>query len=606
MPAGSELDNLQRGVVRYFPVAPGRLEFAQAVRAMLLRERPQTVAVELPEHLKELYLSAVARLPLITAVLYSPVKHDDEKLYVVIEPGDPFTEAVRTAMEIGAELLFLEQTSSEAPHLPDDYPDTWSITRIGLDAYVQQYRLWPQERDEVIEQHARGMAWKLQGANPERSTVCIVSLNLLNALMDAMQEPQEEPARQRAAEAELVKPSAASLAGICLEYPWLQHRMEETRGGTAPSRQAVQWEVWQEAERRLAGQQLDKLHSWQRRLQARYSRNLAQVSGYLVPTLYELTIAARSIVHDNYAWEVWEAGARYPAQLETSDLPEVDIRSEEVFLHTRRFRLRPRKARPHLRTTKTGLTPRPKENSAGEWARAVEGNSVCSWPAEDLAIEEFGMALRNKARTVLLDERSQTQPFQESLLDGVDIRETLRRWHEGRLYVMRLAKDPGSAGSVVIIFDEDQVENYPWCMSWHGEHQNESDLAFYSTPPFDQLVGPGIGRAEYGGLMMTWPPGRVSNIWADPRYDMAESKAERLLLAGLDYATNRIVVHVAAKPPRSTFRQIAAQLGRTILFIPLGQIAPNRLRHLRRVHVLDGHSRRKTAAQFIRKDHNRV
>ena len=40
-------------------------------------------------------------------------------------------------------------------------------------------------------------------------------------------------------------------------------------------------------------------------------------------------------------------------------------------------------------------------------------------------------------------------------------------------------------------------------MTWQGEHTQESDMAFYSTDPYEQLVGPGIIRAEYGGFLMS-------------------------------------------------------------------------------------------------------
>ena len=68
-------------------------------------------------------------------------------------------------------------------------------------------------------------------------------------------------------------------------------------------------------------------------------------------------------------------------------------------------------------------------------------------------------------------------------------------------------------------------------------------------------MGPGIGRAEYGGFLMSLPPRRMFDVWRDPDYDFAESKPERLLLAGLDYSIHRFVVYVAARPPRSIFRR---------------------------------------------------
>jgi hypothetical protein len=89
------------------------------------------------------------------------------------------------------------------------------------------------------------------------------------------------------------------------------------------------------------------------------------------------------------------------------------------------------------------------------------------------------------------------------------------------------------------------------------------------------------------------------DVWTDPDYDFARTKPERLLLAGLDYSRQRHVVYVAAHPPRSVFRTIAYRLGRSILYIPAGQLSSVRLKKLRVVHVLDSHARRAEARQYI-------
>ena len=34
---------------------------------------------------------------------------------------------------------------------------------------------------------------------------------------------------------------------------------------------------------------------------------------------------------------------------------------------------------------------------------------------------------------------------------------------------------------MVVIFDEDRDDRYPYLTTWLGENQNESDMAFYST-----------------------------------------------------------------------------------------------------------------------------
>jgi hypothetical protein len=135
--------------------------------------------------------------------------------------------------------------------------------------------------------------------------------------------------------------------------------------------------------------------------------------------------------------------------------------------------------------------------------------------------------------------------------------------------------------------------------TWLGEHQNESDMAFYSTFPFENMVGPGIGRGEYGGFLMSLPARRMHNVWFDPDYDFAENKPERLLLAGIDYSIQKYVVYVAPKPPRSVFKNIAARMGRTIIYIPIGQLSPLTLKKVRVVHVLDGHDKRKIAKEFL-------
>ena len=246
-----------------------------------------------------------------------------------------------------------------------------------------------------------------------------------------------------------------------------------------------------------------------------------------------------------------------------------------------------------------GLKQRKKEKFDGEWARQTDGTAICSYPPEDLMIEDYGRFLKKKAKSVLSSERSRTEPFTTSILDGIDLRETIRNWHENKIYVKQLDRIAGEVGATIVIFDEDNDDRYPYLTTWLGEHQNESDMAFYSTPPFDHLVGPGIGRAEYGGLLMTLPPRRMYDVWSDPDYDTAETKAEKLLMAALDYSIERSVVYIAAKPPRSVFRQMAARLNRKIIYVPLGQLSPSKLKKIRVVHVLDGYDKREIAKEYL-------
>ena len=125
-------------------------------------------------------------------------------------------------------------------------------------------------------------------------------------------------------------------------------------------------------------------------------------------------------------------------------------------------------------------------------------------------------------------------------------------------------------------------------------------MALYSTPPGERLAGPGISRCEYGGFLLTWPPGRMFSVWEDPEFlTFAHSPGEHLLLAGLDYALERLVVYVAPRPPRPFCRAYAARRRRRLLYVPIGQLSPLTLRRLRIFHVLDGRGVRAWARDYI-------
>ena len=432
----------------------------------------------------------------------------------------------------------------------------------------------------------------------------VISLNLLDPLLDAMEEPQAQPlAAPRREGVELLNPHPESLGEICAEYPHLQWRYESYRklmtDNSLIDRRHAQLAVFRAAEKEYEANTGERIAHWQRRLLARYSRNLALAGNELSAGLFDLTVAARGVADDNYAWEVWEAAGRYPPQQTASNLLTVRISGDEVWMDTRRIRIRRRLPSTKRRLRPYGLKPRKKEKIPGEWASQLDGASICSYPPEDLVIEDYGRYLKQKGKSILSEERVRVEPFTTSILDGIDMRETIRKWYEGRIYVRQFQKIHGEVGSIVVIFDEDRDNRYPYTTTWLGENQNESDMAFYSTFPFDNLVGPGIGRAEYGGFLMSLPPRRMYDVWNDVDYEFAESKSERLLLAALDYSIHHYVVYVAAKPPRSIFKTIASRVDRTIIYIPIGQLSPVSLKKIRVVHVLDGYDKREIAKDYL-------
>jgi hypothetical protein len=419
-----------------------------------------------------------------------------------------------------------------------------------------------------------------------------------------MQEPQPEPPQRSTREGvELFNAHPDSLAEITADYPALQWRYENYRklltNSSLIDRRHAQLGVFRDAEKEYEASTGERITHWQRRLLARYTRNLALAGNELAAGIFDLTVAARSIADDNFAWDVWEAAGLYPPQRTDTPIQTIRISGDEVWMNTRRIRLRRRLPSTKRRLLPSGLRARKKEKTPGEWASELNGTSICSYPPEDLVIEDYGRFLKHKGKSILSEERVRVEPFTTSILDGIDMRETIRKWYEGRIYVRQFQKIHGEVGSVIVIFDEDRDNRYPYMTTWLGENQNESDMAFYSTFPFDNMVGPGIGRAEYGGFLMSLPPRRMYDVWQDADYEYAESKSERLLLAGMDYSIYRYVVYVAARPPRSIFRTVAARANRTIIYIPIGQLSPVALKKIRAVHVLDGYEKRDIAKDYI-------
>ena len=614
------------------------MEFAQAVRQEILREPPQLVAVELPVTLENAYVRCVERLPELSIIIYES-DAGDEAIYVPVEATDPFIEALRSAAESAIPSAFLDPDLSDKPHVEDAYPDTYAVTRIGLQQYVESYRMQPRQPDDTLLIHAEGAAWKLQGCDPGAEILVVVSLNLLDPLLEAMEQPQAQPLRKSARRnVRALNLHPDSLAEVLTDAPFVQGAYEARRGSALPedptpktkrrselgwsivenspsdpklnalrecarrdlNRQRINFSMFDAAEKVHERKTGELLSHWQRRLWARYARNLALTQNQLLPPLFDMIVAAQSVVDDNFAWEFWQVGGWYPFQKTASDLQTVEVSGEQMWVDRRQMRLRRRTQRQKGRPKPVGLKGKKGERFPGEWQSQWKNTGICSYPPEDIVIEDFGAFLKKKGKSILSEERTRVEPFSTSLRDGIDLRETLRNWHNGKkIYVRDNQRISGEVGAVVLIFDEQRDERYPYCITWLGEHQNESDMAFYATDPYRNFVGPGIGRAEYGGLLLSLPPHRMSDVWRDWDYAFTESKSERLLAAALDYSLEKIVVYAAAKPPRSIFKTLAARLGRKIVYIPIGQLSPVALKKIRLMHVLDGHDRREMAKDYI-------
>jgi hypothetical protein len=248
------------------------------------------------------------------------------------------------------------------------------------------------------------------------------------------------------------------------------------------------------------------------------------------------------------------------------------------------------------------LQRRPDRRERDEWRLRWNPYSQCSWPPEDKLIEDFRAHVFDRARAVMGADLAKTEPFTTSILDGIDIRDTLRHWYEEKIYVKVLPPSRGKLDCVVMLFDSPaDPRDYPWRTTWYAEHDQESTLAFFATDFSKELVGPGIALATYGGALFFFPPAVIPDVWRDRALDFIETLEERLLAAACRYSACPHIALLSPAPPGAGWRKLAQRFGKKWVHLPLSQFSDATVQQLRMVHVLNGREVRSYAADFIRK-----
>ncbi|MFZ6178739.1 hypothetical protein [Nannocystis pusilla] len=661
----AELDMILPGVV-VLPVLHGRIECAQMVRRAIEKFSPAAIAVELPAGIGEPLARAIARLPLLSALEVPNEAQHGRPQYLVVEPADPLIEAVRRATELGIPFHLVDREVADYPSARDHLPDVASAESVGAAAWLRAALAAAScspraAADDPREDFMAGSvaALALRQNLPDATVLVVCGLHHARGLVARLGPLLAEGAAPPAPLRRLTRReghvlwhlSEQSSAEVLGEPAFIQAAYERSRGSAPPSalspasagavldlftrarqapiqdpfrtpsppdphddrprvtgRTGLLLAICQQARTRYRERTGGDLRPGAILRLLRYAHAYALEEGAIAPDLYQLVVAARGFVDDTYAQEVWEVATAYPWQAVRPELPPLDLSLRDLHDRVRTIHFHPKLMQRRRRLMKI-VRPREKERRKGEWAERFTGDSICSYPPEDLALEHYGAFLRKRTERVLSDAHTQVAPFSTSLFDGVDVRETVRNWHQGKIYVRIEQLVRGKPGAVVVIFDdeplvpEDDDEAEPkfgWHMTWQGEHEDEGDMALYASDPFAQVVGPGIGRALYGGFLLNRPPGQMFGVWEDPHFGEARTKAEVLLRAALDYSAERLVVYVAAAPPRPALRQLAQRMDKKIVYVPLGQLSPVALKRLRVFHVLSDRNVRAVAHRYIR------
>jgi len=596
--------------IRLVPVLHNRMEFAVEVRRQFEEFRPDLVAVEFPDTLEGSILQGVKRLPFLSVVHYRET--NGAFTYLLLEPTDGQVEAIRLGLANSVPIHFIDRDEEAYPLDLTPMPDSYSAARIGhfnfCQAYLQIHSNDPPSPEDVLRE--KTMAYHLQRLSEKGKRILFVGgLSHIPGLLKLLDQPQAQVfGRRKRDKVALAHLHEDSSREIITETPYLAAAYEHARSTDDLKnidRLRIHNELVHVAKKNYWKNNKEDLSINQIRVLNRFARNYALLTGRLVPNFYQLIVAARGAADDNFAYEVWEKGSEYPWQTEEPGLPVLRLTGEDLFLDQKKIRFHRR-----LKTMRRRLVPVPvrkkkRERYPGQWRDGFEGHSICSYPPEDVAVEGYGQYLKKRALEIKSEENNRIVPFTSSMQDGLDIRETIRDLVNGKVYVREERPLRGKVGSIVMIFSPDLPgregeEEFPWRVTWLGEHSQESDMAFYSTPAGMVMDGPGISRCQYGGFMLTYPPMRVYDIWRDPFFNLARNKPERLLMAALDYSLERHVVYVAPTPPSGWCKSLAARLGKTVIYLPIGIFSPVTLKKIKQFHVLDGHPVRKWAPSYIR------
>ncbi len=181
-----------------------------------------------------------------------------------------------------------------------------------------------------------------------------------------------------------------------------------------------------------------------------YARNLAATARISdCPGLHELLIAAFGTVGRRYAGRLLTLALRHEPSSTVAQLGELDVVGEggglEFRVGRRRRRLVPAWGDGHRRGGWRLVLAKVISRSLRDnifdglpTAKTDETHAWCCYPPDEDAYEGFVRYVLRRASTVDPAE-ARTLPFMAGLRDGIDVRTTLRRWHEGKILVREKA-----------------------------------------------------------------------------------------------------------------------------------------------------------------------
>lgn len=552
--------------------------------------------------------------------------------YVPIDPCQPIIAAIRTAMGEHIPRRFIDLETDDFEPYSFTAPDPYSLKQVRIERFAAAMLPHvPRPDSEQRQVRIKKMAYQLRQLSIDHENILLVC-DVLDWpwIREAYFQPDPNPPGHEITQApECGSVDPRTFFFMFGELPFITSLYEEARQNLDDdSRLTIDGIkhlliVARQRYNRKLGSSARRITPLLLRQCLQYIRNLTLMDRRLSPDLFTIIRAVQQVAGDTYAFYVLKTARKYlvksspgfekPEQAaEDSDSEILDLTDfNRVKVGIDRLELADgevvdavsRLPGPPIVWSHLELRPRQdRRKDRDKWMKNWNPYMQCSWPPEDERIERFRSAVFDRAKQMIGADAARSEKFTTSVQDGIDIRETLRHWYDGDLYVKIHPPVRGGLDCVVMLFDTPaDPREYRWRATWFAEHEEESTLAFFATPFQNQPVGPGICLATYGGALFLFPPRNIPDIWRDRRFDFATTLEERLIAAGCKHATSRQVALLSPVAPGFNWRRIARMFGKTLVHVPLGQFSDSTVQQLRLMHVLNGKKVRSYAADFIRR-----
>ncbi len=616
------------------PVVHGSASYAVAVRRFLLEHSFDCIAIPLPASFRNSVLSGVEQLPTPNAVVQLATLEFDsndsvsksnglEELvrtasYVPIDPCQAVVAAIRFGISDHTPLHFIDQECEDFDPDASIFPDPFALRETTIERFcAAALPAIPNPTSQQRLDRIHFMASRLKELKQKHTNiVCLCDLQDWPWLREAMSTRSEHPYKRGTPilREEDVMPAdnyavdSRTLMFFMGELPFITGLYENARkfldddGSLVVD--GIKEMLISTRQSYLAdmGNRARKIPPLLLSQCLKYIRNQTLLERRFTPSFYTIARSSQQVMGDQYTIHLVEAAKNYPFD-ESLPWPSLRMGIDKAYLPgIGQVSMTSRLPGPPTQWHSLELNRRPQKLDQRQWKMRWNPYQQCSWPDEDTRIESFRNRVIERAQGMIGADLARTEKFTTSMMDGIDLRETLRHWYDGSLYVKVQPPTIGHLDAAVMLFDnEPDPREYSWRATWFAEHDQESTLAFFATPFQKEMLGPGVAVSTYGGAMFLFPPRHIADIWEDELLDFTDTLEQRLVAAACLHSQARHIALLSWSAPGLALKKIAKLFKKALVHVPLSHFSDSVVQQLRTFHVLNGQHVRSYAAHFIRK-----